>query len=270
MWNTLKRIGEVLGILTVPRLRERHVVRLSKALDQAVNEVERLQAELGIKQQEGWQDYEAAATTINDLSAQLAQAEIELADKAFYVREFAAVSQERDDLKAQLSAPPVGDHPHSDADAIAARAVAELEANGIAGLTTHMAVRRVVAITTEAAKAEIADLRERAEQAEAERDDLNDETRIILELRDILGLKPGESITMRCKQLAAHAVIDVPAGVPSVEELIGVARNARPDYAIDSAQVVAIRDAVLAGRAQPSSNAVQLPADEVEALKGNS
>lgn len=34
----------------------------------------------------------------------LAQAEIELADKAFYVREFAAVSQERDGLKAEIAA----------------------------------------------------------------------------------------------------------------------------------------------------------------------
>jgi len=71
MWNTLKQIGEVLGILTVPRLQERHVVRLSEALNTAM--------------------------------AQLAQAEIELADKAFYVREFASVSQERDELKAELA-----------------------------------------------------------------------------------------------------------------------------------------------------------------------
>lgn len=53
-------------------------------------------------------------------------------------------------LTSQLQAPPVGDHAHSEADAIATRAVAELQANGIAGLTTHMAVRRVVAIALEA------------------------------------------------------------------------------------------------------------------------
>lgn len=218
---------------------------------------------------------EFARVALNEALAQLDQAKIELADKAFYVREFAAVSQERDALKAQLSAPPVGDHPHSDADAIAARAVAELEANGIAGLTTHMAVRRVVAITMEAAKAEIAALRERAEQAEAERDDLNDETRIILELRDTLGLKPGQSITERCKQLAAHAVIDVPAGVPSVPELALLGRNAYQEklgfgkfgsykemsaeaQMGDGAMATAIRDRILAGLAAETTTGAAL------------
>jgi len=60
--------------------------------------------------------------------------------------------------------------------------------------------------------------------------------------------------------LAAHAVIDAPAGVPSVEELIGAARSARPDYAIDAAQVTAIRDAVLASVPSVPTD------DQVEAL----
>ena len=55
----------------------------------------------------------------------------------------------------------------------------------------------------DAARAELAACIERAEQAEAERDDLKDETQIILGLRDILELKNGQSITMRCKELAA-------------------------------------------------------------------
>lgn len=46
---------------------------------------------------------EFARVALNEALAQLAQAEIELADKAFYVREFAAVSQERDALKVELA-----------------------------------------------------------------------------------------------------------------------------------------------------------------------
>jgi len=44
---------------------------------------------------------------------------------------------------------------------------------------------------------------ERAEQAEAERDDLRCESSLIGELRTILGLGWGESITERCRELAA-------------------------------------------------------------------
>lgn len=55
-----------------------------------------------LKNTKGLLDF--ARVLLNEALAQLAQAEIELADKAFYVREFAAVSQERDALKAELAA----------------------------------------------------------------------------------------------------------------------------------------------------------------------
>lgn len=70
-------------------------------------------------------------------------------------------------------------------------------------------------------------------------------------------------------RLAAHSVIDVPAGVPSVPELGEIARRANledssPGYW--NTVATAIRDRILAGLAQPSSNAGQFDADEVEAL----
>ena len=43
-------------------------------------------------------------SAVTDLRDQLAAADLDLADKAFYVREFAAVSAERDALKAELAA----------------------------------------------------------------------------------------------------------------------------------------------------------------------
>lgn len=57
----------------------------------------------GLREQEAiaTQKLRAEVAALNDA---LASVEVELADKAFYVTEFAAVSKERDDLKAELAA----------------------------------------------------------------------------------------------------------------------------------------------------------------------
>ena len=76
-------------------------------------------------------------------------------------------------------------------------------------------------------------------------------------------------------RLAAHAVIDVPAGVPSVEELDSIANDAWEDAAAKTtnnrerqhAMLSAIRDRILAGlAAETTTGAVLASEDEVEAL----
>lgn len=95
-------------------------------------------------------------------------------------------------------------------------------------------------------------------QYKQDRDDALAELEVVKAERDELAVAVDDDNTN------AAAVIDVPAGVPSVEELVEIALGTSEPHGVSHRQVAAIRDAVLAGLAQPSSNAVQF--DEVEAL----
>lgn len=86
------------------------------------------------------------------LRAELDAAEIELADKAFYVREFAAVSAERDGLKKRND--------------VQAEQLIRIDSE-ISPLMSEVAELKA---ERDAARAELAACMERAEQAEAERD----------------------------------------------------------------------------------------------------
>jgi hypothetical protein len=143
----------------------------------------------------------------------LAQAEIELADKAFYVREFAAVSAERDALKAEIAQhiawqeAMVMDIAHVRAERDAFRAKLQR-------VTDHKQT------ITEGYKAEIAALRERASVPVKVRwgGDTYDYDRLAEELSN--GNQwcwNGMMVEHAFKAFASHAVIDAPVGVPSVD-----------------------------------------------------
>lgn len=182
------------------------------------------------------------------LLAEIERLDIENRDRAFYVEQFAAVSKERDTLKAR---------------------VAELEDKH--GNALHDA--QGYKDDYERTRAELEAMKSERYNALRQRDTVPAKVRWGVTAANVYNTFQIERAAGRVKfwsewvmdYLAAHAVIDVPAGVPSVEELDAIADEAYSAAAKQSssakvrqtAMLTAIRDEVLRGMGHHGAHTYQ-------------